>query len=132
MKRERHERRGVTRAIKLALTQIADQDPELGRLLSKSIKTGRYLRYSPGSAPSPGRKSRRARKTPLWPGRNRTNPALNKFRTFPQDRSSGGTSDFPLGRGFSRLGFGTFQSEAGFGLNRGPNKNAREVRHASI
>ena len=51
MTRERHERRLVTRAIKLALTLIAEQDPELGQLLGKSIKTGRYLWYSPASEP---------------------------------------------------------------------------------
>jgi len=132
MKRERHERRGVTRAIKLALTQIADQDPELGRLLSKSIKTGRYLRYSPGSAPSPGRKSRRARKTPLWPGRNRTNPALNKFRTFSPGSIVGWYLRFPIGTWIFPPWDWNVSVRSGFGLNRGPNKNAREVRHASI
>jgi len=75
MKNERHDRRLVTRAIKLALTLIAEQDPELGRLLSKSIKTGRYLRYSPASEPSPGRKSQDAKKMPPREGRSHTNQA---------------------------------------------------------
>jgi hypothetical protein len=74
MKNEGHERRRVTRAIKLALTLIAEQDPELGRLLGKSIKTGRYLRYSAASEPSPSRKSQRAKKTPPPPG-SHTNQA---------------------------------------------------------
>jgi len=44
---EKLERRRVTRAIKLALAAIAEKDPELARLLSKTIKTGRYLSYMP-------------------------------------------------------------------------------------
>jgi hypothetical protein len=47
MKDETHERRRVTRAIKLALARIAEQDPELARVLSESIKTGTYLSYMP-------------------------------------------------------------------------------------
>jgi len=73
MKSESHERRRVTRAIKLALTLIAEQDPELGRLLDKSIKTGRYLRYSPASEPRPRRESQPAKKPPPRPGRSDTN-----------------------------------------------------------
>ena len=75
MKSESHERRRVTRAIKLALTLIAEQDPELGQLLGKSIKTGRYLWYSPASEPRPRRKSQRAKKTAPRPGRSHTNQA---------------------------------------------------------
>jgi hypothetical protein len=75
MKNERHECRFVTRAIKLALALIAEQDPELGRLLGKSIKTGRYLWYSPASEPRPSRQSQRAKKPPPRPGRGHTNQA---------------------------------------------------------
>ena len=69
MKSYRHERHRVTRAIKLALSLIAEQDPELGRLLSKSIKTGRYLWYSPGSQPRLSRKSQQAKNMPPRPGK---------------------------------------------------------------
>ena len=69
MKSESHERRRVTRAIKLALTLIAEQDPELGQLLGKSIKTGRYLWYSPGSQPRLSRKSQEAKNMPPRPGK---------------------------------------------------------------
>lgn len=40
-----HEERRVTRAIKLALAQIAEKNPELARQLKKTIKTGAYLSY---------------------------------------------------------------------------------------
>ena len=76
MKNERHDRRLVTRAIKLALTLIAEQDPELGRLLSKSIKTGRYLLYSPASEPSPERKSQDAKKVPPRQGEESLQPGI--------------------------------------------------------
>jgi len=59
MKNERRERRRVTRVIKLALARIAEQDPELARLLSKSIKTGTYLSYSP-DAPQPASQRKHA------------------------------------------------------------------------
>jgi hypothetical protein len=49
MHTEKHERRRVTRAIKLALARIAEQDPELALLLGQTIKTGEYLSYSPVS-----------------------------------------------------------------------------------
>jgi hypothetical protein len=51
------EARRVTRAIKRALALIAEQDPELARLLGETIKTGEYLSYSPASQPNPRRKS---------------------------------------------------------------------------
>jgi hypothetical protein len=41
------EERQVTRAIKRALAQIAEKNPELARLLKETIKTGTYLSYSP-------------------------------------------------------------------------------------
>ena len=44
---EKNQRRRVTRAIKLALTRIAEKDPELARLISESIETGTYLAYTP-------------------------------------------------------------------------------------
>jgi hypothetical protein len=74
MRSERHERRRVTRAIKLALTLIAEQDPELGRLLDKSIKTGRYLRYSPASEPRPSRKSQRSKENASSAGKEPLQP----------------------------------------------------------
>jgi hypothetical protein len=60
--------RRVTKAIKHALVLIAEEDPELARLLSESIKTGEYLSYSPGSQSASGRK-RRAKKTGHRQGR---------------------------------------------------------------
>jgi len=62
--------RRVTRAIKLALTLIGEHDPELARVLSRTIKTGQYLSYSPTSQPIPRRKSQRAPKTPHHQGGN--------------------------------------------------------------
>jgi hypothetical protein len=70
MNNEGHERRRVTGAIKLALSRIAEKDPELARLLSRTIKTGRYLSYSPASQPILGCNSDRAKKTPPRQGRN--------------------------------------------------------------
>jgi len=70
MDKHQDERR-VTRAIKRALTLIAEQDPELARLLSETIKTGEYLSYSPASQPTSPRKSQRATETPY---RLRGNP----------------------------------------------------------
>jgi len=63
IKNERRERRRVTRAIKLALARIAEQDPEFARLLTISIKTGTYLSYMP-VPPPPRSAPREARKTP--------------------------------------------------------------------
>ena len=40
-------RSAVTRAIRLALERIADQDRDLGRLLSTTIKTGTACSYVP-------------------------------------------------------------------------------------
>jgi hypothetical protein len=57
MNNERHERRRVTDAIKLALAKIAEQNPELAQLLRESIKTGTVLSYTPvASPPAPRRK----------------------------------------------------------------------------
>jgi len=67
------EARRVASAIKLALTLIAEHDPELSRLLSQTIETGEYLSYSPASQVVPRRKSRRPKKTPSR--QNRTNEA---------------------------------------------------------
>jgi hypothetical protein len=64
-----NEARRVRRAIALALALIAEQDPELARLLSKSIKTGQYLSYSSASPPDLRRKSQRAEKTPQRRGK---------------------------------------------------------------
>jgi len=64
------EARRVTRAIKLALSRIAEQDPELALFLRETIKTGAYLWYSPASAlPTPPWKPPRAKKTPRAKGR---------------------------------------------------------------
>jgi hypothetical protein len=51
MNNERHERRRVTRAIDLALSNIAEQNPELARLLRERIKTGAFLSYTPVVSP---------------------------------------------------------------------------------
>ena len=69
MEQDREARR-VTRAIKLALALIGEHDPELARLLSRTIKTGEYLSYSPTSQPIPRHKSQRAPKTPHHQGGN--------------------------------------------------------------
>jgi hypothetical protein len=63
MKDETYERRRVTRAIKLALARVAEHDPELARLLSKTIKTGTYLSYTP-VAPLSAPRSKRATTPP--------------------------------------------------------------------
>jgi hypothetical protein len=41
------EARRVSRAIKIALALIAEQDPELARLIREAIETGMYLSYTP-------------------------------------------------------------------------------------
>jgi hypothetical protein len=64
----------VARAIKLALALIAEQDPELARLLCKTIKMGEYLSYSLASQPTRPRRSRRAKKTRHWQGSNPSRP----------------------------------------------------------
>jgi hypothetical protein len=69
------EARRVARAIRLALRLIAEQDPELARLLSKTIETGQYLSYLPASQPSPRHKSRRAKKPRSGRGRSPTHQA---------------------------------------------------------
>lgn len=56
MNNERHERRRVTRAIKLALSRIAEKDPELARLMSEAIETGTYVSYMPVKPQSAPRK----------------------------------------------------------------------------
>ena len=68
MDKDREARR-VTRAIKLALRLIAEHDPELARVLSKTIETGQYLSYAPALQASPRRKFARGKKTPK-PERN--------------------------------------------------------------
>jgi len=73
MKEETHERRRVTRAIKLALARIAEQDPELAKLLMESIKTGTFLSYRPVVSPpalykrvsQPEKRARASRKSPI-------------------------------------------------------------------
>jgi hypothetical protein len=69
MNNERHERTRVTRAIKLALARIAEQDPELGRLLREEIKTGTYFSYMP-VVPQPAPRRKRAK----VPSLSRKNP----------------------------------------------------------
>jgi hypothetical protein len=71
MNNERHERRRITRAIKVALELIAEHDAELAGFLSETINTGEYLSYSPGSEPTRSRKSQTAKKIPH---RQRRNP----------------------------------------------------------
>jgi hypothetical protein len=53
------EERRVTGAIKRALAQIAQQDPELARLLSETISTGQHFSYSPALQASLRRKRKR-------------------------------------------------------------------------
>jgi hypothetical protein len=52
MNTEQRQRRRVSRAIKLALTRIAEKNPELALLLKETIKTGTYLSYM-AMAPKP-------------------------------------------------------------------------------
>jgi hypothetical protein len=58
------EARRATRAIKRALALIAEQDPELARLLGETIKTGEYLSYSPTPQLAPRLKLQTAKKAP--------------------------------------------------------------------
>jgi hypothetical protein len=53
--------RRVSRAIALALTLIAEQNPELARLLCETIETGEFISYSPLPV-SPQRKPQHAKK----------------------------------------------------------------------
>jgi hypothetical protein len=74
MHMDREDRR-VTRAIKRALALIAEQDLELARLLEQTIKTGKYLSYSPASPqPAPRRKSQGTKKTPRRQGKSLIQP----------------------------------------------------------
>lgn len=71
MNTEKLERLRVARAIKLALTKIAKQNPALARVLRESIKTGTYLSYSPhGTQPVPRRKRTTEREKSIPHGRN--------------------------------------------------------------
>jgi hypothetical protein len=63
----RREQRRVTRAIKLAVALIAEHDPGLAELLRKTIKTGRFLSYSPEPGSAAMRKSAPAKATPPLP-----------------------------------------------------------------
>jgi hypothetical protein len=62
MNTEKSQSRRVNRAIKLALAPIAEKNPELTRLLERTIKTGTYLTYSPACGPSPRRNHRAQRR----------------------------------------------------------------------
>jgi uncharacterized protein YaaR (DUF327 family) len=70
------EARRATQAIKLALTLIAEHDPELARMLSKTIETGQYLSYSPTSQAIPRYKPRRAKKTTPSPRKEPRGPDI--------------------------------------------------------
>ena len=47
-------RAGVTRAIRQAITRIADHHPHLGEHLSRTIRTGTYCAYMPDPRTPPG------------------------------------------------------------------------------
>ena len=47
-------RAGVTRAIRQAITRIADHHPQLGEHLSRTIRTGTYCAYMPDPRTPPG------------------------------------------------------------------------------
>jgi hypothetical protein len=63
------EARSVSRAIALALALIAEHDPELALLLSKSIETGQYLSYSQASPTSLTRKATAPKENAISPGK---------------------------------------------------------------
>jgi hypothetical protein len=98
MGKDRDARR-VTRAIKLALMLIAEQDPELARLLSRTIKTGEYLSYSPTSQPIPRHNPGAHQKRPITKEGTQASDAEDESsHPFPFRSFTVVTSNFPLGR----------------------------------